>query len=118
MLADYVMRGIDSLFSHKLATQPLNTHVVRPQDGRSAFNKDTIKKSLHRVIKKGENARSPSFITRNPSPISKSRLKVLLEDNKEERLRSVVKRRENGRSETSPYRKIEVDGDGRVREEA
>jgi hypothetical protein len=93
MLADYVMKGIDSLFSQKLITQEGVQTAPRAPNARSTFNKDTIKKSLQNVIKKGEGHRSPSQNSR--SPISKSRLKIILENNKDERLRSVVKRNEN-----------------------
>lgn len=43
----------------------------------------------------------------SPSPFSKSRLKNLLENNKDERIRSVVKRRDKSQEEISPYKKIE-----------
>ena len=108
MLADYVMKGIDSLFSQKLITQEEVQTVLRATNVRSTFNKATIKKSLKSIIKKGEGNRSPSENSRQPSPISKSRLKIILENNKDERLRSVVKRNENCQRETSPYSKIEV----------
>lgn len=110
MLADYVMKGIDSLFADKLNNRQVNAISANPnrQEIKPAFNRDTIKKSLHTIIKKGEGSKSPNAkITKQPSPISKSRLKIILEHNKDERLKSVVKKCEKGKRETSPYRRIE-----------
>jgi hypothetical protein len=102
MLADYVMKGIDSLFSEKLHNHPSNhiskNNFSKNSEGRAKFNKEYIKNSLHTIIKKdGNTSKSPqSKIDKSsPSPISKSRLKVILESNKDERLKSVVKRVSN-----------------------
>ena len=113
MLADYVMKGIDSLFSEKLYNHQsaITKHNANANksDIKPKLTKELIKNSLHSIIRKDVNAsKSPkSRFDRSPSPISKSRLKAILESNKEERIKSVVKRSENKRRETSPYKNIE-----------
>lgn len=98
MLADYVMKGIDSLFSEKLYNHQSAITKQHPNsnksDAKPKLTKELIKHSLNSIIRKDVNAsKSPkSKFDRSPSPISKSRLKSILETNKEERIKSVVKR--------------------------
>lgn len=96
MLADYVMKGIDSLFSEKLYNHQsaIIKHNANKPDAKAKLTKELIKNSLHSIIRKDANAsKSPkSRFDRSPSPISKSRLKAILESNKDERIKSVVKR--------------------------
>lgn len=48
MLADYVMKSIDSLFTDKLNGREITQRTKK----NSGFDKEIIKKSLHKVIKK------------------------------------------------------------------
>jgi len=106
------MKSIDNLFSDKLfSNESINLGKNQPPKGlqnKANFNRETIKKSLHSIIRKDNEAeRSPNCKKDNsPSQISKSRLKVILEHNKNERIKSVIKRSVNNREETSPYKKI------------
>ncbi len=96
MLADFVLKGIDNLFSQKLSLQPQ----------KKIFTKDLIKKNLQTVVRKANNQKSFSKLE-DVSPNNKSRLRNILEHNKEEKIRSVVKKNTEKRS-TSPitYTKI------------
>ncbi len=82
MLADYVMKSIDNLFSEKLknhqSTQVLKSNAGKAEE-KGRFDKEIIKKSLHSIIRKGDVSRSPkSKIEKSSSGISKSRLKMIL----------------------------------------
>ena len=87
MISDYLMKGIDSLFSRSLATQNLG--------------KDTIKSNLHSVLK---NSSKPNHGISPSEKLNKSRHKVILERNRGSQLKSVIKR-DNSRS-VSPYQCI------------
>ncbi len=50
MLADYVMKSIDSLFSDRLKCKELPR---KTKDG-AVFDKEVIRKSLHKVIRKDQ----------------------------------------------------------------
>lgn len=83
MLADYVMKSIDNLFSDKLKSESImlsrNGSILQSQ-AKPAFSKATIKQSLHAVIRR-DNSDATSPLARkdgSPSPISKSRLKIIL----------------------------------------
>lgn len=84
MLADYVMKGIDSLFSEKLYNHQSAIAKHHPNanksDAKPKLTKELIKHSLNSIIRKDVNAsKSPkSRFDRSPSPISKSRLKAIL----------------------------------------
>jgi hypothetical protein len=60
MLADYVMKSIDNLFSEKLFQNETNTLTKnsfafqknRERKANLKFNKDVIKKSLSKIIRK------------------------------------------------------------------
>jgi len=98
MIADYVMKGIDNLFSEKLFT---SNHAQLSKQGsnsstssqlRTNFNKDIIKTKLNNVIRRDGSSRSPiRNQEKSLSPISKSRLKSILETNRSEKIKSVVK---------------------------
>lgn len=83
MIADYVMKSIDNLFSDKLfnstTTLSKNTHSLNPPN-RNAFNKEAIKNALPTIIRRDpDKSRSPNVRkSASPSPISKSRLKTIL----------------------------------------
>lgn len=91
MLADYVMKNIDSIFSEKLkGREP--TH--RPKNA-ATFDKELIRKSLHKVIRKDlppETSPLPRPEA-SPSPLSKSKLRVFLQSNREEKIKSVLRSR-------------------------
>jgi len=87
MLADYVMKSIDSLFAHKLNTQSnpsTQSTLNKPNNSQyqhknKTFNQETIKQSLHTIIRKDEHQRSPYRINDQLlSQVSKSRLKSIL----------------------------------------
>lgn len=83
MLADYVMKGIDSLFSEKLYNHQsaITKHPnANKSDAKPKLTKELIKNSLNTIIRKDAHAsKSPkSRFDRSPSPISKSRLKSIL----------------------------------------
>lgn len=108
MLADYVMKGIDNIFSEKMGSNPLqktskqfNSNNIR----RSIFNKDVIKQSLHTIIRRDGNSKSPKSQCPSLSPISKSRLRVILDTEKDQRLKSVVKK-VVAYEDASPYRVV------------
>jgi hypothetical protein len=50
MLADYVMKRIDNLFSDRLKCKEL----LRKNKDSVAFDKEVIRKSLHKVIRKDQ----------------------------------------------------------------
>ena len=85
MLADYVMKSIDNLFSDKLSTSN-NSQLYKQKStsstyfqGKANFNKEMIKNTLPNVIRRDGNSRSPFHNKeKSPSPISKSRLKDIL----------------------------------------
>lgn len=104
MLSDYVMNSIDNLFSDKLNKISNNISKGPPQP-KASFNRETIKNHLPNIIRKSTDAsRSPACRKdKSPSPISKSRLKDILENNKSENIKSVVKK---FKESTSPYKKM------------
>lgn len=89
MLADYVMKSIDNLFSDKLFATTNNSQLLKQNASNSsaqqskAYFKETIKNTLPNVIRRDGNSKSPiRNKDRSPSPISKSRLKSILENNR------------------------------------
>lgn len=65
MLADYVMKSIDNLFSDKLFASNNSQLLKHNSSNASApqpktnFNKETIKNTLPNVIRKDGNSKSP-----------------------------------------------------------
>lgn len=57
MLADYVMKSIDSLFSDRLKCKEIPK---KTKDG-ATFDKEVIRKSLHKVIKKDQPTEGSTF---------------------------------------------------------
>ena len=55
MLADYVMKSIDSLFSERLNCK----ENAQKEKNQQVFDKETIRKSLHKVIRKDQTPKSP-----------------------------------------------------------
>jgi hypothetical protein len=94
------MKGIDSLFSRGLA----------PILGENKFfTKDSIKANLQSVVKEGPKITKSNNLQKNDvlnSALSKSRLRNILEKNKDAQIKSVV-RRDNSKS-VSPYQRISV----------
>lgn len=76
MLADYVMKHIDNLFSDKLNCK----EVPKKTKEGTTFDKGVIRNSLHKVIRKDQPTDTFTFIknTEPLSPVSKSKLKILL----------------------------------------
>jgi hypothetical protein len=76
MLADYVMKRIDNLFSDRLNCKEIPK---KTKEG-TTFDKEVIRKSLHKVIRKDLPIEGSTFIknTEPASPVSKSKLKILL----------------------------------------
>lgn len=111
MLADYVLRSIDNLFTDKLSSNEGRKLFAKPKP--SPFNKQTIQKELPNAIRRqaGQEALASPRRSNSPSPLTKSRLKTILEHNKKERIKSVVRR--TRLDEPSPYRKIAVEGSPR-----
>ncbi len=64
-----------------------------------------IKQSLHTIIRREGNSKSPKSQCPSLSPISKSRLRVILDTEKDQRLKSVVKK-VAANEEASPYRVV------------
>ena len=69
MISEYLLKGIDNIFSKNLATphKPVN----------KSFNRETIKSNLHSVVKrtpKNEKRESPV----EGNQLSKSRLRIIL----------------------------------------
>lgn len=83
MIADYVMKSIDNLFSDKLfnstCTLSKHTNSIYPQT-KNPFNKEAIKNALPTIIRRDpDKSRSPNVRKSiSTSPISKSRLKTIL----------------------------------------
>jgi hypothetical protein len=90
------MKGIDNLFTSQINPNLSKREKNHPKTERKDlhFDKEGIKNTLHRIIRKeNETRRSPTFNEGNqPSPKCKSRLKILLEKEKEQRINSVLKR--------------------------
>lgn len=92
MMSEYLLKGIDSLFSRSAAGQP-----VKP------FNRDAIKANLHSVVKYTPKAEKQEGSCEKPN-LTKSRLRTILHTNKDNQLECVI-RREKSRS-ISPYQRI------------
>ena len=88
MISEFLMKGIDNFFNARL-------DVGRDEQG--IFKKSTIKKDLSTVIKSSRDI-SQSRLIKNDDTQSKSRLMTLLEDNKQTRLNSVIKRSDTQKS--------------------
>ena len=102
------MKGIDNIFSEKMGSNPLqktSKQFNSNNNRRSIFNKDVIKQSLHTIIRREGNSKSPKSQCPSFSPISKSRLRVILDTEKDQRLKSVVKK-VAANEEASPYRVV------------
>jgi hypothetical protein len=79
MISDYVMTSINSHFNRQILP------ASHPQPQRATLSRELIHQHLPALIRKHN---APAFVInhtqrKSPSPISKSRLKVLLENNKE-----------------------------------
>lgn len=72
MISEFLLKGIDNIFQDKLA-------MSRPQ-GRSVFNRDTIKRDLSSVIRTKESR----LQTGSPSPIKKANLQRNLQNIQQE----------------------------------
>jgi hypothetical protein len=55
MLAEYVMNNIDSMFLDRLNKNKSSNVVPQVKNNNKIFNKDTIKKLLHEIIRKNNN---------------------------------------------------------------
>jgi hypothetical protein len=95
MISEFLMKGIDNLFTRGRPTISNN-----PQT--KFFNKETIKANLQSVVKEGPI--KPHKKETIPSNLTKSRLRSILEKDKEAQIKSVV-RKDNSRN-LSPYQKI------------
>lgn len=87
MIADYVMKSIDNLFSDKLFTSN-HSQLHKPSlstsfPTKSNFNKEVIKTTLPQIIRK---SRSPLNKEKSTS-VSKSPLKNILENNRIEKIK-------------------------------
>ena len=112
MLADYIATRIDTLFSDKLSKN--SSQLIKPsiaQQHKSYFNRETIKNHLPSVVSKQyEPSRSPAYRKdRSASPISKSRLKAVLENNRADTIKSVIKGTSQFKTDLSPCKKYEID---------
>lgn len=92
MISDYVMTNINQHFRNKTALAP----AIRPSSSRPipTLTRELIKQSLPGLIRRNND---PAIVVnetrpKSPSPISKSRLKMVLESSKQESLRAVVKK--------------------------
>ena len=81
MISDYLFKGIDIIFTNKL-TQPTKTQKIKP------LTRELIKANINNVVKE-KNDKNDRY-----SPMNKSRIRAILQQNKEERLRSVFKQHE------------------------
>ena len=81
MISDYLFKGIDNIFTNKL-TQPTKTQKIKP------LTRELIKANINNVVKE-KNDKNDRY-----SPMNKSRIRAILQQNKEERLRSVFKQHE------------------------
>jgi hypothetical protein len=95
MISDNIMTNINRHFRNKttLTLNPLSSHPTH-NNVPSRLTPQLIKQNLSSLIRRDN---GPSIIInetrpKSPSPISKSRLKMVLESSKQENLRSVVKR--------------------------
>lgn len=94
MISQYLFKGIDNIFSKNLAAPS--------KLPAKSFNREAIKSNLHSVVKKAyKNDKSDPQADTN---LSKSRLRTILEKNKNAQLNSVI-RRDHSRS-PSPYQCI------------
>ena len=94
MISDYLFKGIDNIFTNKL-THPTKTHKPKP------LTRELIKANINQVVKE-RTERNDRY-----SPMNKSRIRTILQQNKEERLKSVFKQHEAENRSPSPYRRIE-----------
>jgi hypothetical protein len=111
MIADYIVNRIDNLFTDKLfkSSKSASQSIQAPVVVREKFNRETIRQHLPTIISKQEISRSPACRKdRSSSPISKSRLKDILENNRTETIRNVIKR-DASKTSISPYRKFEIE---------
>ena len=108
MIADYIASKIDNLFSEKLTKQQPSQLAKKGSQfqPKSYFNRDTIKHHLPNVICKQEVSRSPvRRKEHSASPISKSRLKGVLENNRNQNIKAVIRR---DQQETSPFKTFQL----------
>lgn len=117
MISEFLLKGIDNIFQDRLA--------VSRQQTKSIFTRETIKRDLSTVIRTKDSNTNPavspakksniqknirdiqqefgtSVVADEPQEISKSRLKAYLENDRENKLKSVI-RRADGKSK-SPIR--------------
>jgi hypothetical protein len=96
MISDYVMTNINQHFRNKTALtySPLPSNRTPTLARTPTLTRELIKQNLPSLIRKNND---PPIIVnetrpKSPSPISKSRLKMVLESSKQDSLRSVVKK--------------------------
>lgn len=97
MISDYVINNINHHFRNKTALHPTHTPTHTPtltHPPRTVLTPQLIKQTLPSLIRRNNQPSITINETRpkSPSPISKSRLKMVLDSSKQENLRSVVKR--------------------------
>lgn len=74
MISEYLMKGIDSLFSRGLSSSSDNNS--------KPFSKEIIKSNLKFVVKEGNRDKCSSDNDINGTSLNKSRLRTILEKNK------------------------------------
>ena len=112
MLADYIVNRIDTLFSNKLSKNSSNViKISSNQENKPCLNRDTIKNHLPSVVSKQyDPSRSPACRKdKSASPISKSRLKSILQNNRAETIKSVVKGTSQFKLDLSPCKKYDIE---------
>lgn len=70
MISEYLMKGIDSLFSKGLSTSTDNN--LKP------FSKEVIRSNLKFVVKEGNRGKCSNDIDINGTSLNKSRLRTIL----------------------------------------
>lgn len=103
MISDYVMNNIDRNIGQGLSKnssvslflQKENLPSQRLTEKKSSFNRELIKERLPSLIRKNSEQKFVinESLPKSPSPISKSKLKTVLEHQKKQQIDSVVKKR-------------------------
>ena len=107
MISEYLMKGIDTLFSNRIATGSANS--ANAEHNSKPFSKELIKANLHSVVKDVSKSDKIDSQTKENGALTKSRLRTILEKNKDAQIKSVI-RRDKSRS-VSPYQRISPLGD-------
>lgn len=100
MISDYIITNINHNFQNKSILTPAKHTLARTAShqntllAKPTLTKELIKQQLPSLIRKNND---PPFLInetqrKSPSPISKSRLKMVLESSKQDNLKAVVKK--------------------------